>query len=208
MTDKSKPAVDTPEAPLSLLTTDQKWLCSMLAGREDDPAITKAHKIFMASIATALSKLSSAQGGCKLENMDPSLLSKCRLADGGAALFSVIAAAVRACNKPGEIAAEPEIDATTPEEEAAATKAQTLQDKKRRTLRQLAEPLQVVVSTPEWSYCPDIKDLHNKNVMEYIVDKCDTVRYALALASPTDTQTSSLRSSWSMFHTLDQSSLG
>ena len=40
-------------------------------------------------------------------------------------------------------------------------------------MRLLAEPLKVVVSTPEISYCPDNVSLHKANVMEYIVRKSE-----------------------------------
>ncbi|MDC0510779.1 ubiquitin-like protein [bacterium] len=160
------------ELPTTLSVEDRKWLCSLLAGGEQDPAIAKAHERLISTIATALSAMQG--GGGRLQDMDPAMISKCKLADGGEALFATVAAAVESKKKPQP---EPEV------ETVALAKAQAMRNEKRRTLRQLAEPLQVVVSTPEVSYCPDIKDLHDKNVMKYIVDKCETVRYASALPS-------------------------
>ena len=45
--------------------------------------------------------------------------------------------------------------------------------KPRRKGRLLAEPLKVVVSIPEISYCPGNLPLHKANVMEYIVRKSE-----------------------------------
>ena len=55
--------------------------------------------------------------------------------------------------------------------EAAA--AATPSPRTRRKTRLLAEPLKVVVSTPEISYCPGNVSLHKANVMEYIVRKSE-----------------------------------
>ena len=213
---------------IMLSMDDRKWLCSLLAGGDGDPAVADSHKRFISSITAALSELSLAHGGCDLKNMDPSHISECKLTDGGAALFSMVAAAIRAAQakegqvasetetdtktlrspcitvthadgtvvttnarrvvstaaairtkqaKAGQAAPETETDTKTPEKESATTKTLALQNAKRRTLRQLAEPLQVVVSTPELSYCPDSHALHGNNVMEYIVQKCETVRF-------------------------------
>ena len=179
MNNKSKSVAEAQQKkPFSLSTADQNWICSLLAGRDGDPAVAEAHKRFISLITAALSELSSAHGGCDLRNMDPSHISECKLTDGGAALFSVVAAAISAEQaKEGQAAPEMETDTKTPEKESVTTKTLALQNAKRRTLRQLAEPLQVVVSTPEWSYCPDSHALHGNNVMEYIVQKCETVRF-------------------------------
>ena len=54
-----------------------------------------------------------------------------------------------------------------------AAAAATPSPRTKRKTRLLAEPLKVVVSTPEISYCPGNPPLHEANVMEYIVHKSE-----------------------------------
>ena len=54
-----------------------------------------------------------------------------------------------------------------------AAAAATPSPRTRRKARLLAEPLKVVVSTPEISYCPGNPPLHEANAMEYIVRKSE-----------------------------------
>ena len=54
-----------------------------------------------------------------------------------------------------------------------AAAAATPSRRTKRKTRLLAEPLKVVVSTPEISYCPGNVSLHKANVMEYIVRKSE-----------------------------------
>ena len=140
------------------------------------PNTAKARDALVSELCKAVST-AACNTGQEFEGMEPDAIEACRLGDNGAALFQLLAAALRERSLRADENAVPngEVAPTTATAGSDVASATTMLHEEvgqrapivvERAGCSSHEPLRVVVSTPEMSF-PD-----NENVMEFITSVC------------------------------------